>query len=117
MDLDIAARRLAELGNATRLEIVRLLVRAGPEGLAIGEIQSRLSTPASTLAFHLRGLVTAGLVAQVREGRTVRCTPRFDVLNETLAFVKEHCCAGFDEVTAQPEPETERRRHRRAGVA
>jgi ArsR family transcriptional regulator len=117
MDLDTAARRLAELGNATRLEIVRLLVRAGPEGLAIGEIQSRLGTPASTLAFHLRGLVTAGLVAQVRDGRTVRCTPRFDVLNETLAFVKEHCCVGFDEVAAQPKPESERRRGRRARAA
>jgi DNA-binding transcriptional ArsR family regulator len=117
MDLDTAARRLAELGNATRLEIVRLLVRAGPDGLAIGEIQSRLGTPASTLAFHLRGLVTAGLVAQVREGRTVRCTPRFDVLNKTLAFVKEHCCAGFDEVAARPEPETERRRRRRTAAA
>ncbi len=110
MDLDTAARRLAELGNATRLEIVRLLVRAGPEGLAIGEIQSRLGTPGSTLGIHLRGLVTAGLVAQVREGRSVRCTLRFDVLNETLAFVKKHCSARLDEVAPQPKAETERRR-------
>jgi ArsR family transcriptional regulator len=111
MDLETAARRLAELGNATRLEIVRLLVRAGPDGLAIGEIQFRLGTPASTLAFHLRGLITAGLVAQAREGRTVRCTPRFEVLNETLDFVKEHCCAGFDQGAAP------RRRRRRAAAA
>ncbi|HTC08281.1 MAG TPA: helix-turn-helix domain-containing protein, partial [Acetobacteraceae bacterium] len=62
MDIDTAARGLAELGNTTRLQIVRLLVRAGREGLAIGELQSHLGVPASTLAFHLRGLVSAGLI-------------------------------------------------------
>src|ERR1700722_11375740 len=98
MDIDTAARGLAELGNTTRLQIVRLLVQAGHEGLAIGELQSRLGVPASTLAFHLRGLVSAGLVAQQREGRMVRCTPQYDAINETLAFVKEHCCAGFGDV-------------------
>ena len=92
MDLDVAAKRLAELGNATRLQIVRLLVRSGRGGLAIGEIQVRLGIPASTLAFHLRGLVVAGLVDQERNGRVVRCRPNLDVINETLAFVKENCC-------------------------
>jgi ArsR family transcriptional regulator, arsenate/arsenite/antimonite-responsive transcriptional repressor len=95
MDIETAARRLAELGNLTRLQIVRLLVRAGPDGLPIGEVQSRLGVPASTLAFHLRGLVTAGLVDQRREGRVVRCTPNYPALNETLGYVKENCCAGF----------------------
>jgi ArsR family transcriptional regulator, arsenate/arsenite/antimonite-responsive transcriptional repressor len=93
MDIETAARRLAELGNLTRLQIVRLLVRAGPEGLPIGELQSRLDVPASTLAFHLRGLVTAGLLYQQKEGRVVRCTPNISAINETLAFVKENCCA------------------------
>jgi DNA-binding transcriptional ArsR family regulator len=95
MDIDTAARALAELGNVTRLQIVRLLVRAGGEGLAIGELQSRLGLPASTLAFHLRGLVSAGLVAQQRQGRVIRCTPKYSALRQTLAFVTEHCCAGF----------------------
>jgi DNA-binding transcriptional ArsR family regulator len=95
MDLDLAARRLAELGNVTRLRIVRLLVQAGPEGLAIGEVHSRLDIPASTLAFHLRGLVSAGLVDQEREGRMIRCRPNIATINTTLAFVKENCCAGF----------------------
>jgi ArsR family transcriptional regulator len=93
MALDTAAKRLAELGNATRLQIVRLLVRSGRGGLTIGEIQARLGIPASTLAFHLRGLVIAGLVDQERSGRVVRCRPNFNVINETLAFVKENCCA------------------------
>ena len=95
MDIETAARRLAELGNLTRLQIIRLLVRAGPEGLPIGELQSRLDVPASTLAFHLRGLVTAGLLHQRKEGRVVRCTPNIAAINETLAFVKENCCTGF----------------------
>jgi ArsR family transcriptional regulator len=95
MDIETAARRLAELGNVTRLQIVRLLVRSGPEGLPINELQSHLAVPASTLAFHLRGLVTAGFVNQEKEGRVVRCTPRIAAINETLAFVKENCCAGF----------------------
>ncbi len=92
MDLDVAAKRLAELGNVTRLQIVRLLVRSGRDGLAIGEIQARLRVPASTLAFHLRGLVVAGLVNQERNGRVVCCRPNFEVISETLAFVKENCC-------------------------
>jgi ArsR family transcriptional regulator len=95
MDIETAAQRLAELGNLTRLQIVRLLVRAGPEGLPIGELQSRLDVPASTLAFHLRGLVMAGLLHQQKEGRVVRCTPNIAAINETLAFVKENCCAGL----------------------
>jgi DNA-binding transcriptional ArsR family regulator len=103
MDIDTVARRLAELGNPTRLQIVRLLVRVGNEGLPIGELQARLGVPASTLAFHLRGLVTAGLVRQQRQGRTVLCTLDSRAINEALAFVKENCCAGFsDDAAAIP---------------
>lgn len=115
MDIDTAARGLAELGNTTRLQIVRLLVQAGGEGLAIGALQSHLGVPASTLAFHLRGLVSAGLVAQRREGRMVRCTPEYAAIDATLAFVKEHCCAGFGDAAAPISPTTpQRRRHARA---
>jgi ArsR family transcriptional regulator len=95
MDIDTAARRLAELGNPTRLQIVRFLVQAGGDGLPVGELQTHLGVPASTLAFHLRGLVTAGLVNQQKQGRMVRCTPNLAAINATLAYVKENCCAGF----------------------
>ena len=114
MDIETAARGLAELGNITRLQIVRLLVRAGGGGLAIGELQSRLGVPASTLAFHLRGLVSAGLVAQQREGRVVRCTPTLAAIDETLAFVKEHCCAGFGDAQKPNSAAAPRRRQARA---
>jgi ArsR family transcriptional regulator, arsenate/arsenite/antimonite-responsive transcriptional repressor len=107
VNLDTAAKRLAELGNATRLQIFRLLVQAGHEGLSIGEIQRRLGIPASTLAFHLRGLVTAGLVEQDRQGRCVFCRANTAALNDTVAFVKENCCVGFGA----------NKRERRKGVA
>jgi DNA-binding transcriptional ArsR family regulator len=117
MDIETAARRLAELGNTTRLQIVRLLVRAGTEGLAIGELQSHLGVPASTLAFHLRGLVSAGLVAQRRQGRVVQCTPQYAAIDATLAFVKEHCCAGFDDKQMHPPSASAATRRRRARAA
>jgi DNA-binding transcriptional ArsR family regulator len=116
MHIDTAARGLAELGNSTRLQIVRLLVQTGSGGLAIRDLQSRLGVPASTLAFHLRGLVSAGFVAQQRHGRVVQCTPQFKAINETLAFVKEHCCAGLNDLEARASfpPTKTRGRQRRA---
>lgn len=117
MDIETAARGLAELGNTTRLQIVRLLVRAGSEGLAIGELQSRLGVPASTLAFHLRGLVSARLVAQQRQGRVVRCTPLYAAINATLAFVQEQCCAGFDDMPQQAAAEDAPPSRQRCGRA
>ncbi|MBI5320344.1 metalloregulator ArsR/SmtB family transcription factor [Bradyrhizobium sp.] len=97
MDRELAARCLAELGNLTRLDIYRLLVRAGPGGLKISEIQSRLELPASTLAFHLRGLVSAGLVAQQRVGREVICRAQYHRMDSIIGFLREHCCEGFSD--------------------
>ncbi len=94
MKIDDAANVFAEFGNRTRLDILRLLIRAGREGLPIGDIQARLAIPASTLAFHLRGLVGAGLVSQEKQGRTVLCRPCFDRIDEAVAFLKEECCVG-----------------------
>jgi ArsR family transcriptional regulator len=104
MDRELAARCLAELGNMTRLDIYRLLVRAGPAGLNITEIQSRLDVPASTLAFHLRGLVTAGLVAQEKIGRAVICRAQYRQMNAVVAFLREECCKGFEEAPPKAKP-------------
>ncbi|TQF84858.1 helix-turn-helix transcriptional regulator [Elioraea sp. Yellowstone] len=95
MTLDEAAARLAQLGNRSRLEIMRLLIKAGPDGLSVGEIQAHLAMPASTLAFHLRGLVSAGLVRQTKDGRTVLCRPCFEVLTEVTDFLRQECCTGM----------------------
>ncbi len=101
MKIDDAAKVFAEFGNRTRLEILRLLIKAGPEGLPIGDIQARLAIPASTLAFHLRGLVDAGLVGQEKQGRTVLCRPCFDRIDQAIAFLKEECCVGARQTTSR----------------
>jgi ArsR family transcriptional regulator len=104
MDRELAARCLAELGNLTRLDIYRLLVRAGPTGLNIGEIQTRLDLAASTLAFHLRGLVGAGLVGQQKIGREVICRTQYHRIDSIIGFLREHCCEGFEaDLPAQGE--------------
>lgn len=96
MNRKLAARCLAELGNLTRLDIYRLLVRAGPPGLNISDIQTRLDIPASTLAFHVRGLVGAGLVAQEKNGRTVICRAQYHQIDAVIEFLREHCCEGVE---------------------
>jgi ArsR family transcriptional regulator len=97
MDRTLAARCLSELGSPTRLDIYRLLVRAGPNGLNVGEIQARLDIPASTLAFHVRGLVNAELVQQQRVGRETVCRAHHRRLTEVIDFLREKCCAGLED--------------------
>lgn len=92
MNLETAAGKLAELGHPTRLDIYRQLVRRGRGGTPVGEIQTALDVPASTLSHHISRLVTVGLVAQRREGRTLYCIPQFDELDALLGFLREECC-------------------------
>lgn len=94
MKIEIAAKRLAELGHTTRLKVFRHLVRCGDEGCSVGELQQMLDIPGSTLTHHVGKLVAAGLVEQRREGRVLHCVPKFEALNETIAFLTEECCAG-----------------------
>ncbi len=95
MRLAKAARCLEEIGNQTRLEIFRYLVRAGPEGLAVGELQDHLNIPGSTLSHHIARLVNVGLVKQVREGRILRCRPHFALMDQVIGFLTEQCCTGL----------------------
>ena len=88
------ARALAALGHEVRLEIYRLLVRAGPEGLNVGDVGAHLKRPPSTLAHHLSTLVDAGLVVQERRGREVVNRADYDAMRRTLAFLTDQCCAG-----------------------
>ncbi|CUX79658.1 MAG: ArsR family transcriptional regulator [Roseibaca calidilacus] len=96
---DSAAIALAALGHAARLNVFRLLVRAGPDGLLVGEIAAHLDMPLSTLAHHLRSLKDAGLIAQTRHGREVRTSARTDELRHVLDFLLTDCCAGLPAVT------------------
>ncbi len=92
MKTETAAMILHELGHVTRLQIFKCLVKAGHEGLPVGEIGRRLSVPGSTLSHHLQGLMSSGLVRQKREGRLLYCRPQFDRLDALIDFLKEECC-------------------------
>ena len=90
-----AADALAALGNRTRLRIYRLLVRAGIDGLIVGEIQSRLEVAASTLSHHLATLAKAGLIDQERQGRETLCRANYGRVDALIAYMTEQCCTGF----------------------
>jgi ArsR family transcriptional regulator len=89
-----AVECLAALGHLNRLQLFQLLVKAGAEGMSVGELQKELQVPASTLSFHLRELATARLVEQTKEGRTVICKANYKMLNDVLVFLKQDCCKG-----------------------
>lgn len=102
MEIEHAARCLEKLGNPTRLEVFRLLVKAGDEGLPVGAIQDHLGVPASTLSHHVAHLVNVGLVSQEREGRVLRCRPNFPLMDELVGFLTSECC-----VLAEAPPKAE----------
>jgi len=91
----IAADILGALGNETRLQVFRLLVRAGHDGLNIGQIQDQLGTAPSTLAHHIQTLVHADLITQTKKGREVICSANFDTMNTVVAYLTDECCKGF----------------------
>ncbi|RVT97682.1 ArsR family transcriptional regulator [Rhodovarius crocodyli] len=100
MDETQALAALAALSQETRLRIVRLLVTAGPEGLAAGAIGDALDAASSRLSFHLNQLEQAGLVQSRREGRSIRYSATFDTLSGLIAFLMRDCCQGHPEVCA-----------------
>ena len=102
MDMQILAARLEALGNESRLNIFRILVRAGPEGLAVGEVQARIGIARSTLSHHLHKLIGVGLINQRRERTTLYCVVCFEVLEDTLGFFRAECCVdrGIEEENA-----------------
>ncbi len=91
---------LSALAQETRLDIFRLLVRAGNEGLAAGVIGQTLGIPAATLSFHLKELKHAGTVVCRREGRSLIYNANFATMNALLNFLTENCCQGVED----PEP-------------
>jgi DNA-binding transcriptional ArsR family regulator len=94
MHRDRAVTSLAALAQATRLEAFRLLVQAGPAGLAAGGLAERLGTSPPALSFHLRGLAQAGLVRSRQEGRFVYYSAAYDAMQSLVDFLTENCCAG-----------------------
>ncbi len=87
----VALEALAALAQEHRLEAYRLLVQAGPEGMAAGEVAATLGLPRNTLRFHFDRLRHAGLVAVRRDGRSMICAARYDTMNEVVAYLTENC--------------------------
>ena len=85
---------LAALAHETRLDVFRLLVQAGPVGMAAGAVAEALHIPAATLSFHLKELRNAGLLAAHREGRSIRYAPDFDCMSALVGYLGENCCQG-----------------------
>ncbi len=95
METDNAAKCMEALGNTTRLEIFRLLVRAGPNGAPVGRLQEMLGIPGSTLSHHIARLVRVGLVSQERRSRVLICRAEYARMDALLAFLGEECCQGL----------------------
>ncbi len=98
MESSDAAQIFSALGQASRLEVLRLLISCGPNGLPAREISGRLAIPASTTSFHLAALERAGLIRATRQGRQIIYALRVVALRELLAFLTEACCGGRPEL-------------------
>src|SRR5215468_263120 len=90
----------AALAQETRLGIVRLLVRAGPDGVPAGAIAAAVDASPSNVSFHLKDLEHAGLVTARRESRSIIYAARYDTLRDLIAFLMKDCCGGRPEICA-----------------
>jgi ArsR family transcriptional regulator len=106
MEIMAAAETLGALAHETRIEVFRLLVRAGPTGLAAGAMSEALDIPAPTLSFHLKELKQARLVASERVGRSQIYRADYSAMSNLLTFLTEHCCEGVAECAPQPRKAT-----------
>ena len=110
-----AVLALGALAHGHRLAIYRLLVTKGPEGLAAGDIGSRIELLPSTLTFHVQALLRAGLVTQRRAGRNLIYAADFEVMNGLVAYLTDKCCGGQIACTPASAFETVRIKPRQRG--
>jgi ArsR family transcriptional regulator len=95
-----AITALAALAQENRLDVFRLLVQAGPEGMPAGEVADALDLAPNNLTFHFDRLREAGLVTVRREGRSMIYAARFEVMNDLIGFLTDNCCQGAAEACA-----------------
>lgn len=93
MDIQEAIIMFDALSQETRLRAFRLLVQAGPTGLAAGVLSEALGTPHNTLSFHLNHLSNAGIISSRKEGRSVIYSANFDITRDLIAFMVKDCCS------------------------
>jgi ArsR family transcriptional regulator, arsenate/arsenite/antimonite-responsive transcriptional repressor len=92
MKIEQAAKQLEALGNPTRLQVYRRLVRAGDEGLPVGALQEKLRIAGSTLSHHLHRLILVGLVTQERQATTLICRANYPAMDKLIRFLVDECC-------------------------
>jgi DNA-binding transcriptional ArsR family regulator len=94
VESETVVRALAALAQPLRLQVLRALVVAGPQGLTPGAMSEGTGVPPNTLSFHLKELAHAGLVSQQRDGRYLIYRADFEQMNGLLAYLTENCCQG-----------------------
>jgi ArsR family transcriptional regulator len=94
MKKDRAITALAALAQESRLDVFRMLVQSGPDGLPAGEIGAKLGVPSPTLSFHLNHLKHAGLVSCRRDSRSIIYSADFKAMNDLISYMMENCCRG-----------------------
>jgi len=92
MKLETAAGQLESLGSPIRLKIFRALVRAGDDGMAVGDLQAKVGLAASTLSHHIRHLREAGMITQERQATTLICRANYAAMNQLLGYLVDECC-------------------------
>jgi len=100
MELETTVKRLSALAQESRLAVFRLLVQAGPAGVAAGDIARALQITPNTLSAQLNILANAGLVASRRDGRSIIYRADYDGMGELLLYLTEDCCQGRPEICA-----------------
>jgi DNA-binding transcriptional ArsR family regulator len=97
MEIKNAVRALGALAQETRLSIFRLLVQAGPEGIAAGRLGEALDVPPATLSFHLKELAHAGLVSSRQESRFIYYSADYEQMAALMSYLTQNCCQGMPE--------------------
>jgi len=106
MDISTAVISLAALAQESRLQIFRLLVEHGPDGMCVGDIGEELGIAPATLSFHLKELCQSGLITATRKSRHIYYAPDFEVMNALVAYLTENCCGG---ASCLPKPKSKRK--------
>ena len=95
-----AVAALAALAQENRLDVYRLLVQAGPDGMSAGAVAAALHIAPNTLSFHFDRLRHAGLVSVARQGRSLIYVARYETMNNLLGYLTENCCGGKPDLCA-----------------
>ncbi|MEL6793609.1 MAG: metalloregulator ArsR/SmtB family transcription factor [Pseudomonadota bacterium] len=107
LDPEEAAEAFAALGSEARLNVIRLLVRAGPDGMTVGALKEATGAAGSTLSHHLRFLTQTGLMSQEKVGRTIICRADFERVQSLADYLTRECCADGGALAAASNDQAE----------